>query len=732
MTGLQEEKGRSIQSRLFLLLLCIVIPVMALQAYLYYESYQSRRSSELQTNLEIARAVAKSFESFIKDVLHQELVLGLAITSATMTPKDIARLFEASQNYLSVRDFTWMSPRGDAVYSGNPSVIGNNYRDRTYFSEIANGREWTVSELLISRATGKPVFGISRGIRDSKGVLLGVVVAIIIPEKLDARLAVERGKGGGHALVDNKGMLVYRYPAITTTWEERNWLKPYPEFGEALRGKEIAKTVYAPFEGKNRMVGFTPVSFIGWAASAGKREEDITGPILSSIGKSALLFASVLLAAFLGALAVSRKITSPVAGLHAHALALGNGKVTEQVKIKHVSEFQDLAEAFNTMAEKVQARETDLRESEQRWATTLASIGDGVIATDVDGRITFMNDVAEKLTGWTLGEAAMKPATAAFTIVNEHTRKEVESPITKVLREGMIVGLANHTILIKKDGTEVPIDDSGAPIRDKEGKSIGVVLVFRDITERKKNETALADQAALLQERASQLEAVNNELESFSYSISHDLRAPLRAIDGYSRMILRKHTDKFDTDALDKFNVIRDNIRMMGQLIDGLLDFSRLGRAKLSTAALDMAGLIGEGWEELKIANPDRCLTLNIGEIPPCRGDRTLIKQALVNILGNAVKFTRRREQALIEVCGAKKDGEIVYSVRDNGVGFDMKFHDKMFGVFQRLHTDSEFEGTGVGLAIVQRIIVQHGGRIWAEGEEGKGAAFYFTLESLT
>ena len=364
MTELQaKRKGRSIQSRLIMLLLFILVPILTIQAYMYYDSYQTRRASELQANLEIARAVAKAFESFVQDVTHHELVIGSAITSSPMTSKDITRLLFASQGF-AVRDFTWMNPNGDAVYSGNPSVVGRNYSDRAYFRDITNGREWTVGELVISRASGKPVFGISRGIRDEKGILLGVVVAMINPEHLDARLAVERSKGGGHALVDHKGMMVYRYPAIEATWEERNWLKQYPEFGEPLRGKEITATVYAPYEGKNRLIGLTPVSSIGWAVGAGKREEEVTGPILISLAKNALLFLSVSLAAFFIALAVSRKITNPVRALRAHALALGRGEKPEQVGISDELELQDLADAFHAMAEKVRTREMEQRASE--------------------------------------------------------------------------------------------------------------------------------------------------------------------------------------------------------------------------------------------------------------------------------------------------------------------------------------------------------------------------------
>jgi len=259
------------------------------------------------------------------------------------------------------------------------------------------------------------------------------------------------------------------------------------------------------------------------------------------------------------------------------------------------------------------------------------------------------------------------------------------------------------------------------PWTDAAGALGGIVIFVEDITERR-----LAQEA--LENRSKQLEDANRELEDFSYTISHDLRAPLRAIDGYSRMILRKHADKLDEDALEKFNVIRENTLMMGQLIEDLLAFSRLGRAQLSKAPLDIEQMLRETWEELIVLNPDRRMTLKIGRIPPGRGDRGLIKQVLINILANAVKFTRGREEALIEAGGYSRDGEIVYWVRDNGVGFDMQYHDKLFGVFQRLHSADEFEGTGVGLAIVQRIIHRHGGRIWAEGEIDRGACFYFSL----
>jgi PAS domain S-box-containing protein len=246
-------------------------------------------------------------------------------------------------------------------------------------------------------------------------------------------------------------------------------------------------------------------------------------------------------------------------------------------------------------------------------------------------------------------------------------------------------------------------------------------LAMIDITDRRKAE-------ALLDERTRQLENINRELESFSYSVSHDLRAPLRAIDGFSQMILKKEGDRFDEDTRDKFQVIRSGTQKMNQLIDDLLSFAHIARMEPSVSKLDMQGLFHVAWQELQRDNHDRVISLKINKLPECMGDRNLMLQVCTNILSNAVKFTKLRNVALIETGGYLKNNECVYFVKDNGTGFDMAYHDKLFGVFQRLHSDTEYEGTGIGLALVKRIVNRHGGRVWAEGKVDKGATFYFTL----
>ena len=281
----------------------------------------------------------------------------------------------------------------------------------------------------------------------------------------------------------------------------------------------------------------------------------------------------------------------------------------------------------------------------------------------------------------------------------------------------------------------------GSPM-DRDGKTVGMIVVGnRDGGYTSEHQHALESLApavlqVLLKKRAedaliqqsAKLEAANKELESFSYSVSHDLRAPLRAIDGFSRMILRQQGDQFDENTKRQFNVIRDNAQKMGKLIDDLLDFSRLGRSEVSMSRLNVEEITRDVWDELKAINPDRLMDLQIAPAPLGMGDPSLIKQVLINLLSNAIKFSSIRKVTLIVVGAYGAESGNVYYVRDNGIGFDMTYYDKLFGVFQRLHGNTEYEGTGVGLALVKRIIERHGGRVWAEGEVDKGATFYFTL----
>ena len=274
---------------------------------------------------------------------------------------------------------------------------------------------------------------------------------------------------------------------------------------------------------------------------------------------------------------------------------------------------------------------------------------------------------------------------------------------------------------IRKNGERVWISWRNKGIRDSKGNIIGNLAIGQDITEQRRAEETL-------RERSVQLEAANKELEAFTYTVSHDLRAPLRAIDGFTKMLVQSAYDKIDQEEKRKFDVIRANAQKMDQLIEDFLAFSHIGHQDISFSGINMGNLINQVWEEWRVTNAERRMELKTGDLPQAFGDSGLIKQVLSNLMSNAIKFTRSQELALIEI-GGKIDGHVnLYYVKDNGVGFNMRYYDKLFGVFQRLHNERDFEGTGVGLAIVQRIIQRHGGRLWAEGKEGEGAVFYFTL----
>ena len=229
-------------------------------------------------------------------------------------------------------------------------------------------------------------------------------------------------------------------------------------------------------------------------------------------------------------------------------------------------------------------------------------------------------------------------------------------------------------------------------------------------------------------ERTAQLEAVNKELESFSYSVSHDLRAPLRAINGFTQVLLEDYLDKLDDEGKEVMNEIIVNSKKMGQLIDNLLEFSHIGKLNISLVEVAIKELLDAVINDLRHHETDRKIKITLKELHNIKGDQNMLKQVFINLISNAFKYTGKKKEALIEIGSYREKNYCTYYVKDNGAGFDMQYYDKLFGVFQRLHSTSEFEGTGVGLAIIHRIIAKHGGKVWAEGIVDEGACFYISL----
>lgn len=377
------------------------------------------------------------------------------------------------------------------------------------------------------------------------------------------------------------------------------------------------------------------------------------------------------------------------------------------------------------------AREQLAREK-QLLATTLASIGDGVIATDNLGRVSFLNAEAARLTGWTDGEARGQPLPAVFRILNETTREPAENPVDKVLRLGTIVGLANHTVLVAKDGTETPIDDSAAPIREREGGPLfGVVLVFRDFTEQKNARNEIlrlnSDLERRVAERTRELRESIQELETFSYTVAHDLRGPLRAMHRSAEVLLLEHASGLPAEGGDFLRRICESAERMDRLIQDLLAYSRVTRSEIKSVPVEPRLILADLMVQLASEIKERKADVRIeNHLELVQADPMLLIQVFTNLLSNALKFVPPEADPQVRIRGERNNGAVRIWVEDNGIGIDTRYRERLFRLFERL--DSDYPGTGIGLAIVKRAVERMGGRVGFEPSRDRGSRFWIEL----
>ncbi len=406
------------------------------------------------------------------------------------------------------------------------------------------------------------------------------------------------------------------------------------------------------------------------------------------------------------------------------------------------SDLEQQAETLkqiNIQLEETLAEEQVAREEAEAGRNVLESLMEYapeviLIADAPDARIRMISRYAETLLGHALPKlsqvlAEEHPLSRGLYQPDGVTRMpHEETPIARAVKRGETI-LDREMVLVRPDGARRTLVVNAGPIRDGRGNITGGIATWRDITVRKQIEQQVQTLNRDLERRAVELEIANKELESFSYSVSHDLRTPLASIHGFANLLLKDCGAQLPSDAMRYLELIRDNSTEMNQLVDGLLAFSRFIRQPLRKQTVDLNKLVRQALEDLRAQQQDRRIEVEIGDLPACQADPVLLKQVFINLLSNAFKFTRTREVAHIEIETTRTDdGELFYSVRDNGVGFDPDHADNLFGVFQRLHSQEDYEGTGVGLAIVERIVKRHGGRIYAESQVDKGASFHFTI----
>jgi PAS domain S-box-containing protein len=357
---------------------------------------------------------------------------------------------------------------------------------------------------------------------------------------------------------------------------------------------------------------------------------------------------------------------------------------------------------------------------------------DCVITMDVEGRVVEFNPAAERTFGYRRGDVVGRPL--ADLIIPPDLREQHRAGLARHRETGhnTVLGRRLEMRAMRADGAQFPVELTITQIHGTDGRTLYIGFI-RDISDRKRAEEDLHRLNAELEERVrlrtAQLQAAVHELEAFSYSVSHDLRAPLRSIDGFSQALVDDAGPSLPGEAKGHLDRIRAATQRMAHLIDDLLALSKVARSEMTREPVDVTDLAGRILADLGRQSPARSVRLSIAPAMTASGDPRLLRVALENLLANAWKFTTGREDAHIEV-GRTEDGSAdAFFVRDNGAGFDPTYADKLFAPFQRLHASSEFPGTGIGLATVQRIVSRHGGRVWAEGQPGRGACFYFTLD---
>lgn len=414
---------------------------------------------------------------------------------------------------------------------------------------------------------------------------------------------------------------------------------------------------------------------------------------------------------------------------------IGASKIARDITERKLNEHRlaEQAEELSRQADELLRSQQALETQKLMLQSVLDSMEEGLVAADENGQFIIWNPAAARIMGLGAANVASHEWSTHYGLYNADTITPFPPEQNPLLQA--IQGRATTAEVFVRNpeldhGTW--IEANGSPLKDKDGVIRGGVVAFRDITQRRADEREIRQLNEELEERVAQrtgqLAAANQELEAFTYSVSHDLRAPLRHIGGFSKILSEDFSSALPPEAQQYLTRIEDGVRRMGQLVDELLNLARVGRHALQLRPAPLNSIIEEVVSLLQPETTGRSVTWKIAELPPVMCDPVLIKQVFQNLLANALKFTRPRERAVIEISHRRENEHLIITVRDNGVGFNMKYKDKLFGVFQRLHRAEDFEGTGVGLATVARIIQKHGGRVWAEAELDQGATFYFTL----
>ena len=557
-------------------------------------------------------------------------------------------------------------------YGANVAQSGktSDYRqDDEEWWQIAREKGHYISDVEYDESTGESAISLGMRIDDEEGDFIGVMKAVVAVKSIirSAEITVKRYETTRIKLITKDGRLIYSTRAFKFLEDvsDKSFFKQIKgESGFFVAKKGGKERLYSYVLSK----GYRDFEGLGWILVVGHDVQEILKPAFQL--RNRLAAASLILVAIgiIIAFFMSRSITKPLTGVRNAAVEISQGNLDKKIEVTSRDEIGQLAHAFNDMTDKLKVSYSGLEKKVRERTKEL--------------------------------EKAIKELESEITV-----RKEAEEELAKH-REHLEEMVRERTTELDKRISEV------------EQLNSAMINLMEDL--RVSNES--------LETTTRQLGYANKELESFSYSVSHDLRAPLRAIDGFSKVLLEEYIDTLDEQGKHYLQRVRAGTQNMGQLIDDILNLSRIGRQPIKMKEIHLESIAKEVYKSMEIEWKDRKIDFTAHKCPSTHADSNLIKIVFTNLLSNAIKFTKNIEKAKIEIGSETKDKQTVFFVKDNGVGFDMKYSDKLFTPFQRLHRTEEYEGSGIGLAIVQRIIHRHGGKIWVESKLDKGTSFYFTL----